>query len=161
VNNQPPKDWNEYFLDQLPGIASKSKDPSTKVGSMTTGEDNGHRTAGFNGFARGVNDNIEEVPERYERPAKYKWTAHAEANAIYYAAKVGIPLNGCTLYVDWHPCCNCAIGIIQSGIAKVVIDGDSKSHNDAVLNERWKEDHEIAATMFREAGVTVVVHKRQ
>jgi dCMP deaminase len=127
---------------------------------MITGDDHGHRTAGFNGFARGVRDSVEEVPERYERPAKYKWTEHAERNAIYYAAKVGIPLAGCTLYVDWHPCSECARGIINSGISKVVIDGDSNSHNNQELRERWKEDHQIAATMFEEAGVPVIVFKR-
>ena len=154
------KNWYTYFLDQLLGVASKSKDPSTKVGTMITGEDHGHRTAGFNGFPRGVEDDITKVPERYERPLKYKFTEHAERNAIYYAAKVGIPLDGCTLYVDWPSCSECARGIIGSGIKRVVIDGDSPSFNNIELRARWKEDHDIASIMLSEAGVEVVIHHR-
>jgi len=156
-----PKSWYTYFLDQLFGVASKSKDPYTKVGCMITGEDHGHRTAGFNGFPRRVEDDIAKVPERYERPAKYKWTEHAERNAIYYAAKVGIPLDGCTLYVDWPPCAECARGIIGSGIARVIIDGDSASYNNQELRARWKDDHDISEIMLREAGVEVVIHNRE
>lgn len=155
------KVWDEYFLDLIPLIASKSKDPSTKVGAITSGQDHGTRTTGFNGFPAGVEDDIERVPERYERPAKYKWTVHAEMNAVIYAAKVGIPLNGCFIYVDWHPCTNCAGAIIGAGIKEVIIDGDSASYNNLDLRARWKEDHDIAGQMFSEAGVRVSIHNRK
>ena len=41
---------------------------------------------------------------------------HAEANAIAYAAKSGISLNGSTIYLTHNPCVNCAKLIVQSGI---------------------------------------------
>ncbi len=41
-------------------------------------------STGYNGFPSGIDDSIES---RYERPAKYDYTAHAEANAIYTAAR--------------------------------------------------------------------------
>lgn len=44
---------------------------------------------------------------------------HAEANAIYAAAKEGISLHGATLYCTFSPCLKCAEAIIQSGIKTV------------------------------------------
>lgn len=44
---------------------------------------------------------------------------HAEANAIAFAAKVGIALEGSSLYCTTSPCIKCAELIIQSGIIKV------------------------------------------
>ena len=45
---------------------------------------------------------------------------HAEQNAIYAAAKAGIPLEGSTLYINLSPCTTCAKAIVMSGIKKVV-----------------------------------------
>lgn len=45
---------------------------------------------------------------------------HAEANAIYFAAKEGISLQECTLYCNYSPCSKCAQAIIQSGIKRVI-----------------------------------------
>jgi len=151
--------WYEYFLNQIPLTAAKSKDPSTKVGAIITGPDFGDRVRGFNGFARGVNESFEEVPERWERPAKYDWIVHAEDNAILYAARHGIALNGCYLFVDWHPCHTCADSIIQAGIVKVIIDGDSESYKNQILQERWKIKKEIAAAKLK-GNVEVIIFKR-
>ena len=45
---------------------------------------------------------------------------HAEANAIAFAAKAGISVEGTTLYCSMSPCINCAKLIINSGIRKVI-----------------------------------------
>jgi len=47
-------------------------------------------------------------------------TAHAEQNAITQAAKIGISINGATLYCYMTPCYTCAKMIINSGIKKVI-----------------------------------------
>jgi dCMP deaminase len=44
---------------------------------------------------------------------------HAEANAIYFAAKSGISVEGSTLYCSFAPCRKCAEAIVQSGIREV------------------------------------------
>lgn len=44
---------------------------------------------------------------------------HAEANAILYAAKSGIPLDGSTMYTTHAPCDKCAAMIITCGIVAV------------------------------------------
>jgi len=153
-------DWDEYFLNQLPNIASKSKDPSTKVGAIIAGPDHGTKATGFNGFARGIEEGYEIVPERWERPEKYEWVVHAERNAIYYAAKHGISLKDCTIYVDWAPCGECSRAIIQVGIKRIVIDADSPSSNNVGNKERWGVGQERAAKMLKEAGVEVIHYKR-
>lgn len=45
---------------------------------------------------------------------------HAEANAIYFAARNGIALEGGILYCTYSPCTDCAEAIVQSGIKTVI-----------------------------------------
>lgn len=111
--------WNLYFIKMAHLVASKSKDKSTNVGAVIVGPDNEIRSTGYNNFPRGINDDVEE---RHGRPQKYEWTEHAERNAIYNAARIGVPVKGCTMYFNYEPspCADCARGIIQSGINKIV-----------------------------------------
>lgn len=44
---------------------------------------------------------------------------HAETNAIAFAAKAGVSVDGCTLYCSLSPCINCAKVIVNSGIREV------------------------------------------
>ena len=79
--------WDEYFLTLCDAVALKSKDRSTKLGCVIVGVGHEVRSTGYNGFPRGVNDNVDA---RHQRPEKYKWTEHAERNAIYNAARCGV-----------------------------------------------------------------------
>ena len=85
-------DWDNYFISISSEVSKKSKDPSTKVGAVIVGRNNGIVSTGFNGFPIGVYDKTDNngggfIEDRYERPAKYKYTVHADANAICLAAK--------------------------------------------------------------------------
>lgn len=53
-----------------------------------------------------------------------KTAAHAEENAIVYAARAGVSTSGCTIYCTHAPCTMCARMIINSGIKKVVYQLD-------------------------------------
>ena len=57
----------------------------------------------------------------YQRPSLRTKASvvHAEANAIAFAAKKGISVENCQLFVTLSPCMNCANLIIQSGIKEV------------------------------------------
>ena len=142
--------WSEYFLDMLPGIKRRSKDRSTQVGCIVVDEANVPLSFGYNGFPRGVNDDIDA---RHERPLKYAWTAHSEANAVYSAARNGVKLLGSRMYVSIWPCDICAQAIIQSGIKVVVCDGRGYYDKVEEWNERWGEKIEIGLEMMQEAGV--------
>lgn len=111
-------DWDTYFLKMCFAVAERSKDPSTQVGAIIVGPDKEIRSTGYNDFPRGV----ENRSERWERPEKYEWVVHAEHNAILNAARIGISVRGCTLYMpfDVLPCHGCCRAIIQAGIAEVV-----------------------------------------
>lgn len=49
-------------------------------------------------------------------------TIHAEVNAIVFAARHGIAVEGATLYCTLSPCQDCSKLIINSGIIEVVYD---------------------------------------
>lgn len=49
-----------------------------------------------------------------------KGAVHAEANAVYWAARRGVSLEGSTMSCTMSPCVNCAMAIVQSGITAVV-----------------------------------------
>jgi len=139
--------WHEYFFALCDTVASKSKDPSTKVGCVIVDDEHFVLSTGYNGFPVGVQD----IDERYQdRPVKYAFIVHAEANAISHAARHGVTLNGATIYTPWHPCNECAKLIIQSGIKTVItkqMDDDKKS--------RWEKHCAIANVMLTEAGINV------
>jgi len=50
--------------------------------------------------------------------------AHAESNAIAYAARYGIGVEGATMYCTRRPCASCSKSIANSGIVKVVYQED-------------------------------------
>lgn len=142
--------WTDYFLGLAQHVASKSKDPSTKVGCVIVGPDHEIRATGYNGFPRGIADD-----ERlHDRSQKYPLIVHAEENAVCAAARVGVPLKGCKAYVTMPPCARCARSLIQAGVATVI-------YPDREIPERWRDDILTASMMLHEAGVVVVVKGRQ
>jgi len=143
-----PGTWDRRFLDLAASIASWSKDRSAKTGCVIVGPDRLIRSTGFNGFVRGVDD---DVQARHERPAKYSWTEHAERNAIYNAARLGISLTGCTCYVNWFPCIDCARGIVQAGIVRLVALEPDRA------DAKWGADFEFALDMFQEVGIELAL----
>ena len=48
------------------------------------------------------------------------YAVHAEQNAIIQAAKLGVSLEGATMYVTHQPCVICTRMIINSGIKRVI-----------------------------------------
>ncbi len=138
--------WRGRYLRLAKDVAAWSKDPSTKIGAVIIGNKGQIISQGFNGFPRGISD----FPERYNnREIKYKYVVHAEANAIYNAIHNGANTNGATIYVTGLPVCHeCAKAIIQTGIAKVVMD----THPSETT---WKDSGELAVQMMLEAGIEI------
>jgi len=143
-------DWNERFMKLAEYIASWSKDRSTKYAAIII--DKNHRiiSTGYNGFPSGCNDEIEEW---HQRPQKYFYSEHSERNAIYSAARAGIPLDGCTIVVNGFPCADCARAIIQSGIKNLVC---YKPEVDDLWNKRWGESQEASYKMFCQVDIKLV-----
>ena len=140
--------WDKRYLALAKEVASWSKDPSTQVGAVTVGNKKEVLSQGFNGFQRGIVDS----EDRYNnRETKYKYVVHAEMNAIYNATYSGVSLDGAVLYVYGLPICSeCAKGIIQVGIKKVIIEKSKELDN-------WNESVALSQEMFDEAGVELVI----
>lgn len=140
--------WNSRFMKQAEDVASYSKDTNRHVGAVIVNDDKIVVCMGYNGFPRKVDDTIKS---RYERPDKYLFTEHAERNALYHSARLGVSVKGCTIYVTSFPCADCARGIIQSGITGVVTREPDFNH------ETWGKSWSAAREMFKEANVNVFV----
>ena len=146
--------WDQHFLGLALYHSKLSKDPSTRVGSVIVGPDREIISAGFNGFPRGIAD----TPERLnDRDTKLKLVVHAEMNALLAAARTGMRLKGCTLYLAatdesglvWGgpPCTRCVVEIIQVGIGEIV------SYPVKAIPSRWHDDLAMARKLIEEAGI--------
>ena len=145
--------WDAYFMKMACLVASKSKDRSMKVGCVLVGEGNCMLSTGYNGFPRGVDDDNEEYNKR---PAKYIWTSHDAANAVYNAARNGIKLLDSRAYVNAHPCHECARALVQAGVIEVITPTQA---NDAYTGagrwEEWAESINNAKEIFKAGKVMV------
>lgn len=88
-----------------------------KVGAVITKDDR-IISIGYNGTPRGFDNECETKLDDSLIVTKPE-VIHAEANAILFAAKTGIPTEGTTLFITHSPCFECAKMIIQSGIVAV------------------------------------------
>ena len=147
--------WDQHFLKLALNHSELSKDPSTSVGSVIVGPDKEILSAGFNGFPRGIADTEERLNDR---ETKLKLMVHAEMNALLAAARSGMRLKGCTLYLAvtdesgtvWGgpPCTRCVIEIIQVGIAEIV------SYPIKPTPSKWHEDLAFSRQLIDEVGIT-------
>lgn len=138
--------WDEFFMGMAEYVSQKSKDRSRKVGAVIVDQRHSVLSLGWNGFPRGVDD---DVDSRHSRPDKYLYTEHAERNALFNALPRGVPLQGGIFYVNWYPCCDCARAIIQSGIVELIcLEPDWG-------DPTWKDGFAASMTMMDEAGIKV------
>ena len=140
--------WKDYFRNIAHQVKLKSKDKYTQIGTIIVGKDNEIVSTGYNSFPRGIAD---DVNDRQERPEKYYWFEHAERNAIYNAARIGVSTRDCTMYLTCGiPCADCARGIINAGIRRIVCETSG-----GAIGEKWEEHAARSIIMFNEAGVVV------
>ena len=145
--------WNDYFLTIAESVKLKSKDRRTQIGAVIVGEDKEIVSTGFNSFPRGIDDNVEE---RQVRPEKYFWFEHAERNALYNAARIGVSTKNTTMYLTCGiPCADCARGIISSGVRAIYCKQEDTTKN----REHWDEHAERSIQMFQEAGVDIFYYE--
>jgi dCMP deaminase len=139
--------WSQLHITNAVLVSMKSKDPRTKVGAVIVDQNNHPVSTGFNGIPRGVEDTHERL---HDRDVKKFFIEHAERNAIY-AAKEN--LEGCSIYITFPPCADCARAIIQSGIKRVVTIKKTAQHPSMV---HYSEHLSNSMLMFKEAGVEYV-----
>lgn len=136
--------WDVRYLNLAKEVSTWSKDPSSKIGAVAVGSKGQVLSQGYNGFPRGIFDGGARLKDR---ELKYKYIVHAEQNLIYNATYNGVSLDGATLYVTGLPVCSeCAKGVIQVGIKRVVMPEQD-------IKENWKESWDYSKVFFNEAGV--------
>jgi len=72
-------------------------------------------STGYNGFMRGIDDFA--FPNT--RPEKYPFMIHAEANAVYNAAREGKSTIGSRAYITAPPCISCLQMLWQCGVHEI------------------------------------------
>jgi dCMP deaminase len=146
--NRDKDKWRYRFLGLCDHIAQWSEDRDFKVGAVIAGPGQEIRATGYNGLPRGVSNT---TGNRLDRASgeKFFWVEHAERNALYNAARSGVRVAGCTLYVNRFPCADCARAIIQSGIS--CVECPPKPENDGKLDHSF----DVSETMLKEAGIRV------
>ncbi|WP_419770899.1 MAG: deoxycytidylate deaminase [Candidatus Marinarcus sp.] len=130
------------FINIAKEIASASKCVSKQVGAVIVKEGRILST-GYNGTPAGfTNCNAhwkgEYTPEHHEWSKTYE--IHAEMNAIIWAARKGISVEGATIYVTLEPCSECSKNLIASGIKRIVYDKSYEHTNSELISQFIKDN---------------------
>jgi dCMP deaminase len=114
--------FDDIYMELAQNLARKSHCVKIKVGAVLT-QDTRIISLGYNGPPAGTNNCDEEWPQTgcaRDRKGGCSLAIHAEENAILYAAKSKVTIDGATLYVTLSPCLACARIIYTTGIKKVL-----------------------------------------
>ncbi len=120
--------WDERFMELAKTIGTWSScyQQNRKIGAVIV-RNKRILTTGYNGAPAGVTSCVERgecmrrklnIPSGTQHELCY--AIHAEQNAIIQAAKLGITIEGATMYCTHQPCVICAKMIVNSGISRVI-----------------------------------------
>ncbi|MCI8488308.1 MAG: cytidine deaminase [Clostridia bacterium] len=120
--------WDNRFMEVADLVASWSScfQENRQVGAVIA-LNKRILTTGYNGASSGVKSCKERgvclrrelgIPSGTRHEVCY--ATHAEQNAIIQAARLGLSVDGATLYCTHQPCVICAKMIINSGIKRIV-----------------------------------------
>ncbi|CAI6148145.1 MAG: tRNA-specific adenosine deaminase [uncultured Sulfurimonas sp.] len=138
------------FINIATEIASASKCVSKQVGAVIV--KNGRiLSTGYNGTPAGFTNccdhwNKEYTAEHHEWSKTYE--IHAEMNAIIWAAREGICIDGATIYVTLEPCSECSKNVIASGIKRIVYAKEYEHTHSAVISKFIKDNGVIIEKLF-------------
>ncbi len=133
---------DKNFINIAKEIASASKCVSKNVGAVIV-RDGRILSTGYNGTPAGFTNcsdhwNWEYTKDHHEWSKTYE--IHAEMNAIIWAARQGISIEGATIYVTLEPCSECSKNVIASGIKRIVYDIPYEHTNSKVITKFIKEN---------------------
>ncbi len=139
--------WDRRFMQMcdLIGTWASCYKSDRKMGCMIV-KDKRVLTTGYNGAPAGLKTCVERgecmrvrlgIPSGQQ--AQLCYAVHAEQNALIQAAKLGLSVDGATLYVTNRPCVICAKLIINAGIRRIVY--------------RYDYPDDFALELLNEAGV--------
>jgi len=142
--------WDEYFVEVSRAVATRGTCDRGRSGCVIV-RDKQILVTGYVGSPKGLShcDEAGHQMEEWIHSDGVKRmhcvrTTHAEQNAICQAAKIGVSIEGATMYCKMMPCSICAGMIINSGIKRVVC-------------EKLYHAGNKSQKLFRESGILVDV----
>lgn len=120
--------WDDRFIELSKQIANWSScfQSDRKIGAIIV-KNKRIVTTGYNGAPSGLKSCVERgecMRRKLNIPSGTRhelcYAIHAEQNAIIQAAKLGVSIDGATLYCTHQPCAICAKMIINAGIVRIV-----------------------------------------
>ena len=118
--------WDKRFMEMAKLVGTWSTCVRRNVGAIIV-KDKRIIATGYNGAPAGVESCEgkgyclrDKMGIASGTRAEYCYATHAEQNAIVQAAKLGISVDGATIYVTHRPCGICTKLIINSGIKRIV-----------------------------------------
>ena len=146
--------WDERFMQMCDLIATWAScyQENRKIGAVIV-KNKRVMTTGYNGAPAGIKTCIERgecLRRKLNIPSGTRhelcYAIHAEQNAIIQAARLGVSIDGATLYCTHQPCVVCAKMIVNAGITRVV------------YREGYPDD--FAREMLAEGGVKLERYER-
>ncbi len=140
--------WDEYFMEVARAIAKRATCDRGRSGCVIA-RDKQILVTGYVGSPVGF-PHCDDVGHQLKKVIHEDGTitqhcvrtVHAEQNAICQAARLGISIEGGTLYCKMTPCRTCAMLLINCGIKRVVCE--RRYHAGAESEE-----------MFKQAGISI------
>jgi len=140
--------WDDYFLEVAHAIAKRATCDRGRSGCVIA-KNKQLLVTGYVGAPAGL-PHCDEAGHQMKKVVHEDGhetlhcvrTVHAEQNAICQAARLGVAIDGATLYCRMTPCRTCAMLIINCGIIRVVCE--RKYHAGAE-----------SETLLRDAGITL------
>jgi len=114
--------FDDIYMDLAISLSKRSHCVKMKVGAVLT-RDTRIISLGYNGPPSGTHNCDEKWPETgcpRDSKGSCSLALHAEQNAILYAAKNNVSIEGSTLYITLSPCISCARVIFTIGIRKII-----------------------------------------
>ena len=120
--------WDEYFMGLAHSVSKRATCDRGRSGCVIV-RDRQILVTGYVGSPKGL-PHCDDVGHQMKKMLHEDGsttmhcvrTVHAEQNAICQAARLGISIEGATLYCRMTPCRVCAMLIINCGIARVVCE---------------------------------------
>lgn len=121
--NLSNEELNALFTQADKTAEEESSDAETQVGAVVALPKRNIVISAANTFVEGAKG----LPNT--RPDKHKYMVHAEANLVFFAAKVGISLDNQIMICTLSPCQNCIRTIFQAGIREVYFRDLHETYN--------------------------------
>ncbi len=128
--NENQLKWDRRFMDLAKKVAEWSSciRSGRQVGAVIV-KNKRILTTGYNGAPAGIKSCKErgfclrdKLGIESGTRAEMCYAIHAEQNAVIQAAKMGISVEGATIYVTHQPCSVCTRILINAGVSRIVYE---------------------------------------